>query len=194
MAKAMTAQVTIDLSEAQLLELGKRMADLETLSKQKSEKAAEIAKDYREQIKKLDEECLEIAAQIQEKKKLETVKVKEIPDIERGLMLTVRLDDERQIIQKRGLTLTEKADLRQLSFAERQQVLEGTTEETEVPEEKSEQKIVKLNRSRRKKGKGAKADEPTTPEDRETEPDLETSDTEPPAEMADDPNCPEELQ
>jgi hypothetical protein len=163
--KKMTRGVSIKLSDAQCLEVGQEQAKvdleiqkLEAEAKSKAEAAKTTAKDYKDRIDKLWERSMELARQQETKARTEQVEVVEEFDLDRKKVLYRRADAPQQILEQRDMTMNEIAAERQRIADERQEKLDFDAEQKAV-EAKSNgdgQKVVKLDRSRKRASKDAK--------------------------------------
>jgi hypothetical protein len=145
--KKQTQSIAVDLSDAQCLDIGKREADLSLLYEKIDAEAKATAKEFRERLTKIWEEIQELAKQQKDKVRMENVEVVEIFDEARQTVKICRADDERQILKTRAMTLGEMAESRQREAESRQ---------VKIPLEGSkvaagEQKVVELDKSRKRK-------------------------------------------
>lgn len=173
----MKRKISIDLSDAQCLEIGKQQAEKELLYRRIENEAKASAGEYKGRLNKLWTEISELATAQKERKRAEEVEVVEIPDLSRQKITICRADNE-QVLDTRDMTLTEMAAERQRDAAARQIAIpmaDGKSAAAADDLPNVGQKIVKLDRKR--KGKEAKSE---LPEDRDTAKELEAADTEPP--------------
>jgi len=163
--KRLKEKVTIDLSDAQCLEIGKQQADKELLYARVEKEIAERASEGRDRLKKLWVDIQELATQQKERKRQEEIAVIEVQDLERCTVRIVRADNERELLRTRPMTLQELSEARQKANAERQHSLPLVA----VPVEPAngEQKTVRLGKGRKKKAYAVVAQEDVTDDDRE---------------------------
>lgn len=176
--KKLTRPIGIKLSDAQLLDVGKEqsavdieIARLEAEAKAKAKAATEVAKDYKDRIDKLWERSQELATEQRDKSRLEQVEVNEVFDLERKKALYTRVDDPRQVLDSRDMTMNEIAAERQRIADERQEELDFAAEQKAVEPGKdgNGQKVVELDRTRKRAKRDGKtaAAEPSEPDTEE---------------------------
>lgn len=131
-------KVAIKLSDAQLLTLGKELAELEGERAKVEEEKSEALNTFNAKLKTFDAKIAEKAEQINGREKHEDIEVREEPDDGRNVVVTVRADNG-QVIKQRDMTLNE--------MAEANMRRQGVSEDG---------KVTTINKGRRK-GKAAAA-------------------------------------
>jgi len=147
--KKIKEKITITLSDAQCLEVGKQQADKELLYAKIEEELKAKSKDFRDRLNKLWDEIQELAQQQKDKQRVEEVEVVEIEDLERCKIIIARASNEREILRSRPMTLNEIAEARQKSNAARQKDL--AFDAKPAAETGGEENMVKLDKKRKKK-------------------------------------------